>query len=157
VAYRQEDHPLATLESRSWSGFTFSGALRRELGHATVAEIQAVRSSEPSGYDTNAFYLNNSIVATLTAPGPLETWLRGSVGYLRNDYPNDAPGLLEPRRDDIWGFTVGIGRSLGWRAWLRADYRREVRDSNVEAFDVTTDGFVIQLGLGLFGQGPGQK
>ena len=157
VAYRQEDHPLATLESRSWSGFTFSGALRRELGHSAVAEIQATRSSEPSGYDTNAFYLNNSIAASLTTPGPFATWLRGSVGFLRNNYPNDAPGLLEPRRDDIWGWTVGIGRNLGWRAWLRADYRREVRDSNVDAFDVTTDGFVIQLGLGLFGPGPGRQ
>ncbi len=157
VAYRQEDHPLATLESRSWSGFTVSGALRRELGHSGVAEIQATRSSEPSGYDTNAFYLNNSIAASLTLPGPFETWLRGGIGYLRNNYPNDAPGLLDPRRDDIWGWTVGIGRNLGWRAWLRADYRREVRDSNVEAFDVTTDGFVIQMGLGLFGPGPGRQ
>ncbi len=157
LGYRNQEHPLAVEDSRSWSGFTLSGGLRRELGHSTIAEIQAVRSSEPSSYDTNAFYVNNSIAASLTAPGPFQTWLRGGVGFLRNDYPNDAPGFAEPRRDDIFGWSVGIGRNLGWRAWLRADYRREVRESNVDVFDVTTDGFIVQLGLGLFGPGPGQK
>ena len=80
-------------------------------------------STEPSGYDTNAFYVNNSVVLSLTAPGPFETWLRGGVGFLRNDYPNDAPGLGEPRRDDIVGWSLGIGRNLGWRGFVRADYR----------------------------------
>jgi hypothetical protein len=46
-----------------------------------------------------------------------------------------------------------VGRQLGWRAWIRADYRRERRDSNIPGFDVTTDGYVVQLGLGLPGAG----
>ena len=120
-------------------------------------ECPSSRRSEPSAYDTNAFYVNNSVVGSLTAPGPFETWLRGGVGFLRNDYPNDAPGLSEPRRDDVFGWSLGLGRSLGWRAWVRADYRWERRDSNLPGFDVTTNGFVIQMGLGLFGQGPGRQ
>ena len=80
-------------------------------------------------------------------------WARGSVGWLRNDYPNDASPIGVPRRDDILGFTVGLGREIGWRAWVRADYRRERRNSNLPGFDVTTDGFVVQLGVGLFGPG----
>jgi hypothetical protein len=157
VGLRQQDNPQAAGESRSWNGLTLQGSLRRELGHSTVVEVLAVRSSEPSAYDTNAFYLNNAIAGTLTTSGPFETWLRGAVGFLRNDYPNDAPGLSEPRRDDVFGWSLGIGRNIGWRAWLRADYRREVRESNVLGFDVNTDGFMIQFGLGLFGPGPGRQ
>ena len=157
LGLRNEEHPLATGESGSWKGLTLGGSLRRELGHSTVAEVQFVRSSEASGYDTNAFYLNNSVILSLTAPGPFETWLRGGVGFLRNAYPNDAPGLGEPRQDDIVGWSLGIGRTLGWRAFVRADYRWERRDSNLPDFDITTDGFVIQVGLGLFGSAPAQR
>jgi hypothetical protein len=154
LGLRHQTNPQATGESGSWDGLTLGGSLRRQLGHSTFAEVQVTRATEPSAYDTNAYYVNNSLLASLTAPGPFETWLRAGVGFLRNDYPNEAPGLSEPRRDDIFGWSVGIGRDLGWRAWLRADYRRERRDSNVAGLDVTTDGFVIQLGLGLFGPGP---
>ena len=47
-----------------------------------------------------------------------------------------------------------IGRNIGWRALIRADYRRDKRQSNVPGYDVTTSGFAIQLGFGLFGPGP---
>src|SRR5574341_173253 len=157
LGLRRQTNPLATGESRSWNGITLGGSLRRELGHSTFAEVQATRSSEPSGYDSNAYYVNNSVSASLTTAGPFEPWLRGGVGFLRNNYPNDAPGLSEPRRDDLFGWTLGIGRTLGWRAWVRADYRRERRDSNLPAFDVSTDGFVILMGLGLFGPEPGHR
>jgi hypothetical protein len=157
LGLRSQTNPLAPGESGSFTGVTLGGSLRRELGHSTVAELQLVRASEPSGYDTNAFYLNNSAILSLTAPGPFETWLRGGIGFLRNAYPNDAPGLGEPRQDDIVGWSLGIGRNLGWRAFVRADYRWERRDSNLPDFDITTDGFVIQLGLGLFGSAPAQR
>jgi hypothetical protein len=58
-----------------------------------------------------------------------------------------------PRRDDILGWTLGVGRQLGWRAFARVDYRRERRNSNLPGYDVTTSGFVVQLGVGLFGPG----
>ena len=110
------------------------------------------RTPDPSSYDTNAYYVTNSVVASLSVPAPFEMWPR-VVGWLRNNYPNVAPGLAVPRRDDILGWTVGLGRQIGSRTWVRADYRRERRHSNLPGFDVTTDGFVVQLGVGLFGQG----
>ena len=84
---------------------------------------------------------------------PLELWARGSIGYLWNRYPTVDPAIGEPRRDDIWGWTLGIGRQIGVKAWIRADYRREKRDSNLPGFDVTTDGFLIQVGIGRLGPG----
>ncbi len=157
VGLRRQTNPLAEGESGSWDGLTLAGSLRRQIGHSTVAEVQAIRANQPSAYDTNAFYVNNSVLASLTTTGPFEVWLRGGIGFLRNAYPNDAPGLSVPRRDDILAWSIGLGRDLGWRAWVRADYRREERESNVPGFDVTTDGFVIQLGLGLFGPGPAAR
>jgi len=154
VGFRHQANPLAAGESASFDGVTLGGSLRRELGRASSVELQWNRATEPSAYDTNAYYVTNSLVASLSVPVPFEVWARGSVGFYRNGYPNDAPGLGAPRRDDIVGWTLGLGRQLGWRAWVRADYRRERRNSNLPGYDVTTDGFVVQLGVGLFGPGP---
>jgi len=153
VGFRRQTNPLATGASGSFDGFILNGSLRRELGHSSSVELQLTRAVDPSSYDTNAYYTNNSLVAAVAVPAPFEFWARGSVGFLRNNYPNDAPGLDVPRRDDILGWTVGLGRQLGWRSWVRADYRRERRNSNLPGLDVTTDGFVVQLGVGLFGPG----
>jgi len=154
AGFRRQQNPLASGESRSYDGLTLGGSLRRELGRATSLELQLNRNAEPSAYDTNAYYVNNAAALSLTAPLPLGGWLRGGVGFLRNQYPNPAPGLSEPRRDDVLGWSLGVGRSLGWRAFVRADYRRDRRQSNVPGYDVTTSGFAVQLGVGLFGPGP---
>jgi hypothetical protein len=154
VGLRHQTNPLAPGESASFQGVTLGGSLHRELGHSSAIDLQWSRATDPSSYDTNAYYVSNSITLSLSVPAPFEVWLRGSVGLYRNGYPNDAPGLGIPRRDDIVGWTVGLGRPIGWRAWVRADYRRERRNSNLPGFDVTTDGFVVQLGVGLSGSGP---
>ena len=154
VGFRHQANPLAAGESASFDGVTLGGTLRRELGRSSSVELQWNRATEPSSYDTNAYYVTNSLVASLSVPAPFEVWARGSVGFSRNGYPNDAPDLGAPRRDDIVGWTVGVGRQIGWRAWVRADYRRERRNSNLPGYDVTTAGLVVQLGVGLFGPGP---
>jgi hypothetical protein len=154
LGFRSQTNPIATGASASWNGLTLGGSLRREVGRGSVVELQFNRMTEPSSYDTNAFYVNNSLIGSLTVPAPFETWVRGSAGWLRNAYPNDTASLGAPRRDDIFGWTVGLGRNLGWRSWVRADYRHERRDSNVPSYDVSTSGFFVQIGVGLFGPGP---
>ena len=88
------------------------------------------------------------MVVSLDVPVPLALWARGSAGFLRNDYPTESSSTGEERTDDVWLWTIGVGRQLGWRSWVRADYRRETRRSNVPGLDVTTDGFVLQVGIG---------
>jgi hypothetical protein len=154
VGLRRQSNPQATGASDSYTGMTLGASVRRELGRSTSVELALNRTVDPSSYDTNAYYVNNGVLLSVSAPLPFEFWARAGAGYYRNSYPNDAAGLAEPRRDDIYGWTVGLGRQLGWRAWVRADYRRERRNSNLPGLDVTTDGFVVQMGAGLFGQGP---
>jgi hypothetical protein len=154
VGLRSQTNPLATGPSASFRGLTLGGTLSRQLGRSSTLDLQVTRATAPSAYDTNAYYVTNSLGAALTVPAPFEVWARGALIWLRNDYPNDAPVIQAPRRDDILGWTVGLGRPIGWRAWIRADYRRERRDSNLPGYDLTTDGFIVQLGMGFFGSGP---
>lgn len=150
---RSQESPLAAAGSESYTGLVLGATLRRQLGHSSSLDLGLNRSTEPSFFEENAFYVTNSAVLGLTVPAPFETWVRGSLALFQNDYPTDAAGIGEPRRDQIVGWTVGIGRAISWRGWVRADYRRERRTSNVPGFDVTTSGFVVQVGFGHHGTG----
>lgn len=153
VGWRTQTNPLGSGEGEHFRGVTLGGALSRQLGHSSNLGLTFTRTPSPSGYLGNPYYVNNSLTANLELPLPLQFWIRGTVGFLRNSYPTIDPSIGEPRRDDIWAWTIGVGRHLGWRTWIRADYRREDRDSNVPAFDITTDGFVVQFGIGRTGPG----
>jgi len=153
AGFRSQQSPQATGPSASYDGMTLGGTLRRTLGHSSSLDLTLRRSTELSFFETNAYYVTNQAALSLTVPTPFETWTRGSVSWLRNDYPNDAAAVGEPRRDRVLGWTVGVGRAISWRAWVRADYRREKRDSNVPGYDVTTSGFVVQAGIGTFAPG----
>ncbi len=155
AGYRSQASPLAQGKSRSYRGLVLGGSLRRDLGHASTLELQLNRSSQLSGFESNSYYLNNAAALALSLPLPFGTWGRASVNGSRNDYPNDALATGKPRRDGILGWSVGLGRSIGWRTSLRLDYRRERRDSSIPGFDVTTDGFTFQASFGPSSPGSG--
>ena len=54
----------------------------------------------------------------------------------------------------IRGWTLGLGRPVTRHAFVRADYRRERRDSNIDAFDSHSNALTVQLGVGLFAAQP---
>ena len=153
VGLRNQTNPLGTGGSEKFTGVTFGGTLRRQLGYSSSLGLQFTRATNPSAFEGNAYYVNNSITATLEVPLPLELSARGTAGFLRNNYPTIDPSIGVPRRDDIWAWSIGVARHLGWRTWIRADYRREERNSNNPGFDITTDGFLIQFGIGRVGPG----
>ncbi len=153
AGYRMQTSPGATGESRRYRGLVLSGSLRRELGRSTSIDLQLGRSTQLSAFEENAYYVNNMVGLGLNFPLPFEVSGRGSVSFFRNDYPNDASKIETPRRDQAFGWAAGLGRRIGQRAFLRVDYRRERRTSNVPGLDVTTSGFVVQAGLGLSGGG----
>jgi hypothetical protein len=69
-----------------------------------------------------------------------------------NRYPTAAPQLGAPRRDQIVDWLVGLGRSITRWAFVRADYRHDRRDSNIDFFDQRTHAFYAELGLGFFAE-----
>jgi hypothetical protein len=151
AGYTHRISPQASGRSRSYDGLVLGGSLHRDLGHATSLELQLNRAAALSAFETNAYYVTNSVALALNVPTPFQTAARGSLSWLQNDYPNPAESLGVPRRDRIRGWSAGIGRQLGARSWLRFDYRRDRRDSNLPGFDVTTDGFTVQLGVSATG------
>jgi hypothetical protein len=77
--------------------------------------------------------------------------MHAGVAYQWNTYRTDATGLSGPREDTIFSWAIGAGRTLGRRAFLRADYRREHRSSNIQSFRESWDTLLLQIGVGFFG------
>jgi len=153
VGYRKEDHARGPEGGARFRGWTAAGSLTRELSRALTVKVSGNRSTQLSAFESNAFYVSSSGEVDVTTPLPLAFSLHAGVGYHRNRYTIDALGLTEPRRDAIFGWTAGLGRPISRWAYLRIDYRRERRDSNVAGLSNVTDSLVVQLGAGFFGVG----
>jgi hypothetical protein len=156
LGYRSQENPLAPPGGDHFDGFTVTGLLRRDLGVATRVELVLNRATEPSAFEQNAFYVTNSVQLGLHTDAPLELWVQAGARLLWNDYRTTASAIGEPREDRIFGWSLGVGRSLGARTWVRVDYQRDDRESNLPGFDVTTSGFSAQVGIGLFAPGGGR-
>lgn len=153
LGYESLRGPRAGPGGGRFAGVTLSADLTKEFTASTVLGISAARRTYPSGFEDNAFYVSNAASAQLSAPLGFGTTLAAAAGYHWNEYQTTASALGAPREDRILGWSIGLGRTLTRRAYVRADYRRERRDSNVHDFDITTQGFVVQIGLGFFGGG----
>jgi hypothetical protein len=156
VSWRDQRNPRAAAPGQRFRGLNFSANLRRALGTGTAFDLGGRRATDVSGFEDNGFYVSSSLQAGVTVPLPWELSLRGSAVQVWNRYRLPAAAIGAPREDDIFGWSVGLGRSFGRRAFLRADYRRDHRNSNLPGFDLQTHGFVVQLGLGLFPEHAGR-
>jgi Putative beta-barrel porin 2 len=148
---RDQATPLAAEGGREFLGVVVGARVRRQLGRESMLQVAATRASFPSFFERNAFYLSSAVGAELEVPIPLSLVLRLAGGYHWNDYRTPASQLDEPRQDRIWEGAIGLSRPLTRFAWVRADYRRERRDSNLDLFDATTYAFVVQVGFGFLG------
>ena len=151
VGYRDQRNPQASVAGQRFRGIDLRAGLARTLGYASRLELRFVRGPYPSAFQQNGFFVTTAGEARLTVPLPLYFSLSGGVGYHRNAYELMVSELGEPREDSIFAWSVGLGRSVTRWAFLRVDYRRERRRSNLAAFDIDTDGLTIQLGVGSFG------
>jgi len=152
IGYTRRESPRAAPGGQSFRGLTFGAQLKREFGRSANVVVSANRSTELSAFEENAFYVTTSVRGVLTAPLPLSLTLIAGGGYHANRYPTPARELGAPRRDRITDWLVGLGRSITRWAFVRADYRRDRRDSNIDFFDQNTHAFYAQLGLGFFGE-----
>jgi len=150
VAYRDQRSPRAAAAGQRFRGLNYAATLRRAVGVNTLVELGGGRATDVSGFEANAFYVSSFARGGLTVALPWELSLRGEVGWAWNRYRLAASAIGLPRADDLFGWSVGASRSLGRRLFLRADYRRDRRDSNVPGYDLVTHGFIAQLGIGLF-------
>ncbi|HEY2946148.1 MAG TPA: outer membrane beta-barrel protein [Vicinamibacteria bacterium] len=151
AGYTLRDSPLAAPEGRRFRGLTFGADLKRDFGRSANIILAANRSTELSAFEQNAFYVTTSANVSVTAPLPWSLSLTAGGGYHVNSYPTVANGLDVRRRDEIVDWLAGLGRSITRWAFVRADYRHDRRDSNLDFFDQRTHALYVQLGLGFFG------
>ena len=127
--------------------------LTKEFSRSARLSLYGGRGTYVSGFEDDAFYVASEVGLDLVVPLPASLALRGGATYHWNDYRTVAAGLSEPRADRIRGYAVGLGRPVTRWAFVRVDYRKEFRDSNLAEFDTDTSAFTAQVGLGAFGAG----
>ena len=154
VGYRRQDSPNAGPGGESYSGFTLSAALQRELGRDSTFSVYANRSMPVSAYQDNAFYVSTGVQGVLAVPLVAKIELRGGLGYQWNDYKTIDADILMPREDRILGWFVGLRRPVAHNLALAGAYRKEKRNSNNDTFDTNSDGFYLQLEWDIFGTHP---
>jgi hypothetical protein len=152
AGYAWRESPQAAPGGQRFRGLTFGAQLTRDFGRSAHLVLSANRSTELSAFEHNAFYVVTSVLAVFTAPLPLSLSFSAGGGYHVNRYPTVATALGAPRRDEIVHWMAGIGRSISRWAFVRADYRHDRRDSNLDFYDQRTHAFYVELGLGFFGQ-----
>ncbi len=156
VGYRDQTSPLAAAGGRRFQGLTTGVSLKKEFRPDTWLDLFVNRGTDLSAFEENAFYLTTAAQAGVTLPVPFSCSFRGGAGYQWNTYRTVASAIGVPRQDTIFAWSIGLGRPLGSRAFLRGDYRRERRDSNLREFTITTHSLIVQLGIGLSGP-PGAR
>jgi putative beta-barrel porin BBP2 len=152
AGYAWRESPRAAPGGQRFRGLTFGAQLTRDFGRSAHLTLSANRSTELSAFEHNAFYVATSVLAVFTAPLPLSFSFSAGGGYHVNRYPTIATALGAPRHDEIVHWMAGIGRSISRWAFVRADYRRDQRDSNLDFYDQHTHAFYAELGLGFFPQ-----
>ena len=71
--------------------------------------------------------------------------------------PLDATGIGVPRRDRIFGWAVGLGRTIGSHTVLHVEYRWLRRRSNLPELSSTADGLLIQIDVAPRREGGGTR
>ena len=161
VGYRNQTNPNIGGQGSSFNSVTYEGRIHRDISWSSSVTLTVFRTPLPSAFQGNAFYSTTGLGLGARLPLPWQVSANASIDFRRNSYeqdtliPGDGGNILDvgdPRRDDLFGWSVGLGRPLtGW-GFIRADYRRTKRDSNVPTFSNTTEAFLLQVGFGYFGQ-----
>jgi len=149
AGYERRTNPNAGPGGERYSGLTADVRLVRELRPGLRLQARARRFTTLSAFEDDGFYVAQSAGFELTAPLPLELSLHTSLGWHRNQYRTAAAGRDDPRRDTLRDWSLSLGRAVTHRAFVRADYGRQRRRSNLTQFDTTTDRLIVQVGIGF--------
>jgi hypothetical protein len=146
--------PQAGEGGKTYRGSTLAASVRKEFTPSASVTLLATRGTYPSGFEENAFYVASGAGVATDLGLPFSFVFHASAAGQVNSYRVIAAGLDVPRRDEIWDWSAGLGRALTRWAFLRADYRRERRNSNLPAFQTHGHLFMVQLGIGFLGATP---
>jgi hypothetical protein len=152
--YRDQKTPNAGEGGTRYQGFIMGGALTKQFSRKSDVTVFVNRTTPASAFESNAFYVYTALQGSARFPLPLELQALGGLGYQWNDYRVASAELGVPREDRILAWYVGLRRPIHRKLFLSATYRRQERRSNLDAFDVDADGFLLQLEWDIFGNNP---
>jgi hypothetical protein len=150
VGYTSQTSPNAGPGGTRFTGLTGIVGLEKAFTPGSRLGVTATRATHASNFENNGFYVTTAGEVLLRVGLPASVAVQAGAGYHRNDYRTIASSIGAPRQDTIRGWTVGLARPATRFAFVRADYRHERRDSNIDLFDSRTNVLTVQLGLGLF-------
>jgi hypothetical protein len=150
VGYRDQRNPSAGEGGERYQGLSANVRLQKEFSRSTTLQLAAGRSTPPSAFESNGFYVATYGLAELNLALPASVVALVGGGYHRNDYRVVSPEIGRPREDRITSWLAGLGRPITDWAFVRVDYRFERRDSNIDTFDTDAHNFTAQLGLRLY-------
>jgi hypothetical protein len=151
IGYRDQRNPSAPAGGDSYRGLTAGGDFRKEFSRGSRLTFGGGREVRISAFERNAFYVSDSVRASLLVPLRLSLAFLTSAGIQRNSYRLGSAAAGEPRRDRMFGWAAGLGRPLTRFAFLRVDYRRDRRSSNIDPFNVTNWSLTTEFGIGRHG------
>ncbi len=154
LGFRDQKTPNAGEGGTRYTGFIMGGALTKQFSRRSDVTLFVNRSTPASAFEDNAFYVYTALQGSARFPLPLEFQAQGGLGYQWNDYRTASAELGTPREDRILAWYVGLRRPVHQQVFLSATYRRQERRSNLDAFDVDADGFILQLEWDIFGYNP---
>src|SRR5262249_2037456 len=137
--------PGAPGEAETLTEPTVRAEVRREFTDSTALELGYQRSRNISSFEDSPSYRSDLVAAKGHAPLPFEISFAATVGFRENHYPLPAAEIAAPRRDRIYGWAVGLGRTLGRFMVAHVEYRWQRRDSNIPGLSSDADGLLIQL------------
>ena len=152
VGHRIHDAPRAGDGGQRFSGTYFEGSVRKEFTPTSFARLAGTRTTYLSAFETNGYYRSTAVTLDTGMEVPFYFVLHGALSWQRNAYDVVSAEIGEPRRDRLWSWSAGLGRSVTRWGYARVDYRRDYRDSNLAAFDTDGHAFVVSLGIGYHGQ-----
>jgi hypothetical protein len=150
--YRDQRNPEAGDGGQRYRGLSASVRLVKEFTRSTTLQIAAVRATPPSAFESNGFYVVTSVLGELNLALPASLVAHVGAGYHRNDYRVASPEIGRPREDRITGWLAGLGRPVTDWAFVRADYRYEQRESNLDEFDTDAHALTVEVGLRFYRQ-----
>jgi hypothetical protein len=151
LGYEDRTSPKAAAGGTEYQGLAASIEIAKEFARASRLALSGARATRLSAFEKNGFYVSSSVGAQLTFLLPLSLAGQAGAGYNWNDYRTNATALGMPRRDQVFSWSAGAGRSIGRWAYLRADYTLSRRTSNLDAFRTRTHSFTVQIAAGFFG------
>jgi len=142
--------------SSDFSGLT--GELRYSLRLGSRSKLAAVlsRSALPSFFNASSHYVSSNLEARWQKERAGSRLIYFVVaGYRQNDYPEpltDSSGVVVgPRREDrVLRSEAGVGYRINESFQGEVRYRREQRDSNLEALEYRAGRLMLQLSFGWF-------